>query len=62
MVSFELRAVSLELNPTSLRLLAAQDSKLGASSYFSFGGSVRPKTEIIPWPATFVFVSPGVGR
>lgn len=28
----------------------------------SFGGSVSPKTEIIPLPATLIFVSPGVGR
>jgi hypothetical protein len=39
--------------------LAAHSSKL---IYFSFGGNVSPKTEIIPCPATFTFASAGFGK
>ena len=35
---------------------------LSTRCYFSFGGSVRPNTEMIPWPATFTFASAGFGR
>ena len=48
-------------NPASL-LLFSRYSVLGTRDYFSFGGSVRPKTEIIPVPATFTLASPGTGK
>jgi hypothetical protein len=35
---------------------------LPASSYFSFGGSVNPNTEIIPCPATLTLASAGFGK
>lgn len=40
-----------------------QNPSLSRRYFFSsFGGSVSPNTEIIPRPATFTLVSPGVGR
>src|ERR1700756_1106812 len=49
-------------SPANGRWLTAHCSLLTIRSYFSFGGSVNPNTEIIPVPATFTLLSPGVGR
>src|SRR5260370_32930065 len=32
------------------------------AGYFSFGGNVRPNTEILPSPATLTFASSGLGK
>lgn len=38
------------------------DSRELTAYLLSFGGSVNPNTEIMPVPATFTLLSPGVGR
>ena len=41
--------------------MVATSLRLGAG-YFSFGGNVRPNTEILPFPATLIFASSGLGK
>lgn len=56
--------LELVSHPRRLQKVIQSDRRprLRLCSYFSFGGSVKPNTEIIPSPATLIFASPGVGR
>src|SRR5467141_1224542 len=43
-------------------LAMTKSSSRARRGYFSFGGRVRPNTEILPFPATLTFASFGLGK